>query len=144
MNKKIKQPKGRLGFTLVEVLLTISIMTVALTGINLLVTNGLRSLVDAKDRSIGSEVVQSVLSSILSGDYASFSQEREFPCESPHENWYWKWSLSSGEEDGIGQLRVEATYRSGQRPSRIVSEINQLVDLQKFDPDTRSDSRRRS
>ncbi|MGC6443981.1 MAG: type IV pilus modification PilV family protein [Rubripirellula sp.] len=115
------------GFTLVEVLLSISLMTIALTGVNLLITNGLRSSVDRSDRTLALCVAQTSLENLLADPNHGFQQGREYPCHEPYQDWIFRWEISPADDDDLVCLCVSVKRTGGGRPSRVSIQWSQLV-----------------
>lgn len=115
------------GFTLIEVLLSITLMTISLTGVNLLITTGLRSSVDCRDRTKGLCLAQSVVEALVAGEKMSARPGVEVNCDAPNENWLYRWSALPSGEEGLAKVIVEVRRESSDRVSRVKVRWAQLV-----------------
>ena len=118
------------GFTLVEVLLSISLMTVALTGVNLLITNGLRSSVDRSDRTLALCVAQTSLETLLTNSKHGFQQGRDYPCSHPYQDWMFRWESNPVGEADLVCVSVTVKRIDGGRPSRVSVHWSQWVSVE--------------
>lgn len=114
------------GFTLIEVLLSISLMTVALTGVNLLITNGLRSSVDGHDRTEGLLLAHSITESLLLGNRVA-NQGVDYRCNPPYEGWIYQWSAEPADLSGLVTVVVVARRDDSDRDSRVKVRWAQLA-----------------
>jgi prepilin-type N-terminal cleavage/methylation domain-containing protein len=125
-----RNPKTtRSGFTLIEVLLSISLMTIAMTGVNLLITNGLRSSVDSNDRTVGIVIASSITEQILLGNQRGARQGVEHACEEPYAKWSYRWSTQPVADEGLVKLLVSVQRTKEDRDSRVQVDWVQLVGL---------------
>lgn len=121
-----KHQTAKKAFTLIEVLLSISLMSVALVGVNLLITNGLRSSVDGHDRTDGLCVAQTVTEMILMGR-SGFPQGREFRCRPPHQEWLCQWTTQPVGIPNLVKVIVDVRRGESGRDSRVAVRWSQLA-----------------
>lgn len=108
MSRKKEGPaENRKGFTLLEVLISISLMVVALTGINQLIANGERSLRNCRDRTIASQICQSKMALLLAGGIPVGNRGVIQSCDTPYLEWTWRWTISRTNDQDLANLTVE-------------------------------------
>jgi type II secretion system protein I len=107
MSSNNRPARRRNGFTLLEVLISISLMVVALTGINQLIANGERSLRNSGDRTTASQICQSKMARLLAGGLPVGNRGVIQTCETPYSEWTWRWNISKTNDQGLANLSVE-------------------------------------
>ncbi|MGB0599678.1 MAG: type II secretion system minor pseudopilin GspI [Rubripirellula sp.] len=107
MSSNSRPARRRNGFTLLEVLISISLMVVALTGINQLIANGERSLRNCRDRTTALQICQSKMALLLAGGMPVGNRGVIQSCNTPHLEWTWRWTVSKTDDQGLANLSVE-------------------------------------
>lgn len=107
MSSNRRPARRRNGFTLLEVLISISLMVVALTGINQLIANGERSLRNCRDRTTALQICQSKMALLLAGGMPVGNRGVIQSCDTPYLEWTWRWTISKTDDQGLANLSVE-------------------------------------
>ena len=126
MSRKERPVEKRKGFTLLEVLISISLMVVALTGINQLIANGERSLRNCRDRTTALQICQSKMALLLAGGMPLDNHGVIQPCDTPYLEWTWRWTISKTDDQDLANLSVEVmpgSMAGRQMPSVLLARM---------------------